>query len=255
VSAIDWLVLLATLGGIVVYGVWRSRGQADEEYLRGGDLPRMTIGLAVMATQASAITFLSTPGLAFEEGMRFVQFYFGMPLAVIVVAAVFVPIYYRSRVLTAYEYLEERFDVRVRALGAFLFLVQRGLAAGITIYAPSIILSTILGWSLQLTILIMGVSVIVYTVSGGTTVVSKTQKQQMIVILLGMVAAGVFLVRQLPPEMSLDDAAALAGLTGRMEIVDTKPSLTTRYNLWSGLAGGFFLALSYFGTCDWSVPK
>jgi solute:Na+ symporter, SSS family len=255
VSLLDWLVLVATLGGIVLYGVWASRGQRDEEYLRGGDLPWLTIGLSVMATQASAITFLSTPGLAFEEGMRFVQFYFGMPLAVIVVAAVFVPIFYRLRVLTAYEYLETRFDVRVRVLGATLFLVQRGLAAGITIYAPSIVLSTILGWSLSLTIVIMGASVIVYTVTGGTAVVSQTQKQQMIVILLGMVAAGVFLARQLPDGMTMDDAAALAGLTGRMEIVDLEPNFRTRYNVWSGLAGGFFLALSYFGTDQSQVQR
>lgn len=253
---LDWLVLVATLGGIVGYGLWRAHREREAaDYLRGGRLGWLTIGLAVMATQASAITFLSTPGLAFEEGMGFVQFYFGMPLAVVVVAAVFVPIYYRLKVFTAYEYLEKRFDPRVRVLGALLFLVQRGLAAGITIYAPSIVLSTILGWPLHVTNLVIGVTVIAYTVLGGTNVVSKTQKQQMVIILLGMFAAGVAIARLLPDEVSVGDATALAGLTGRMEIVDLSARPDNRYSLWSGLAGGFFLALSYFGTDQSQVQR
>jgi Na+/proline symporter len=253
---LDWVVLAATLGGIIVYGAWRGRQTRDAaEYLRAAKgLSWPTIGLAVMATQASAITFLSTPGLAFEDGMGFVQFYFGLPIALVVVAAVFVPIFYRLKVYTAYEYLEQRFDVRVRLLGALLFLTQRGLAAGITIYAPAIILSTIMDWPLRLTTLVMGAGVIVYTV-GGAKVVNQTGRHQMVVILLGMFAAGWFLVRQLPADLSLDDAASLAGAAGRMRIVDTRLRFDTRYTLWSGLAGGFFLALSYFGTDQSQVGR
>jgi SSS family transporter len=257
VRPLDWLVLAGTLGAIIAFGVWRTRGIGKVGvYLRSGDkLSWPTIGLAVMATQASAITFLSVPGLAFEEGMGFVQFYFGLPLALVVVAAVFVPIFYRLRVYTAYEYLEQRFDVRVRLLGAVLFLVQRGLAAGITIFAPAIILSTVFGLPLTVTNLFIGVSVIVYTVAGGNAAVSQTQKHQMLLILLGMAAAAWFLVSELPADMSLDDAAALAGTTGRMKIVDTDLRWDTRYNLWSGLTGGFFLALSYFGTDQSQVGR
>lgn len=255
-SSVDWIVLAATLATIVGFGIWRTRTRDVGEFLRAGDsLSWHTIGLSVMATQASAITFLSVPGLAFEEGMGFVQFYFGQPLALIVVCAVFVPIFYRLNVYTAYEYLERRFDVRVRTLGALLFLVQRGLAAGITIYAPSIILSTILELPLYVTNLVIGVSVIAYTVSGGSKAVSQTQKHQMVVILLGMVAAGGFLYHRLPAGLSLDDVGALAGATGRMNVVDTSLSWDTRYNVWSGLAGGFFLALSYFGTDQSQVQR
>jgi len=254
VTRIDWLVLVATLSGIVGLGVWRTRRADAKDYLRSGDdLPWHTIGLSVMATQASAITFLSVPGLAFEDGMGFVQFYFGQPLALIVVCAVFVPIFYRLKVYTAYEYLEQRFDVRVRTLGAVLFLVQRGLAAGITIYAPSIILATILGWPLFVTNLIIGVTVIGYTVSGGSKAVSQTQKLQMVIILLGMFVAGGYLFGQLPT--SLHEAASLAGATGRMKVVDTELSWNSRYNIWSGIAGGFFLALSYFGTDQSQVAR
>ena len=187
-SNIDWFVLISTLAFIVGYGTWKTRKNKDlDGYLRGGsDMGWLTIGLSVMATQASAITFISTPGLAYESGMGFVQNYFGLPLALIIVCVVFLPIYYKLKVYTAYEYLEGRFDLKVRILTASLFLVQRGLAAGITIYAPAIILSTMLGWNLSFTILLVGILVIVYTVSGGTKAVSLTQKWQMSVILLGM---------------------------------------------------------------------
>jgi len=257
VSPLDWLVLIGTLGFIVVYGAWKTRGVRDmETYFRGDATLRWpTIGLSIMATQASAITFLSTPGQAYEDGMRFVQFYFGLPLAMIVISAVFVPLYYRLKVYTAYEVLEHRFDVRVRTLGAVLFLIQRGLAAGITIYAPAIILSTILGWPLQLTNLGIGLAVIVYTVSGGTNAVSQTQRQQMIVMLAGVaIAAGLILYR-LPENVSLPAALELAGALGRMNVVSFELDFDSRYNFWSGLSGGFFLALAYFGTDQSQVQR
>lgn len=256
-TSLDWAVLFLTIAAIVTYGVWASRRTATvDAYLRGGrQLGWMTVGLSVMATQASAITFLSTPGQAFEEGMGFVQFYFGLPLAMVVVAGVFVPIFYRLNVYTAYEYLEKRFDVRMRMIGAALFLVSRGLAAGITIYAPSIILSSILGWSLNALNVAIGLLVIAYTVSGGTTAVSRTQKQQMIVIMAGMVVAGGILVASLPADVGLDQATALAGVLGHMEIVDFDLEWNSRYNIWSGLAGGFFLALAYFGTDQSQVQR
>src|SRR5262245_6215233 len=227
-----------------------------DSYFRGDYTLRWpTIGLSIMATQASAITFLSTPGQAFEDGMRFVQLYFGLPLAMVVISAVFVPIYYRLKVYTAYEYLEGRFDVRVRTLGAFLFLIQRGLAAGITIYAPSIIFSTILGWPLQLTNLAMGVLVILYTVVGGTKAVSETQKQQMIVMLFGMALAIVLIVWRLPEGVSIPKALSLAGALGRMNVVSFDLDLNSRYNFWSGITGGFFLAMAYFGTDQSQVQR
>lgn len=256
-TALDWIVLALTILSIVVYGIYASRRTSTVEgYLRGGrQLGWVTVGLSVMATQASAITFLSTPGQAFEEGMGFVQFYLGLPLAMIVVAAVFVPIFYRLDVFTAYEYLEKRFDARMRYIGAALFLTSRGLAAGITIYAPSIILSSILGWPLEVLNVVIGLLVIIYTVSGGTTAVSKTQKQQMIVIMTGMVLAAGVLVGSLPAEVDLAGATALAGALGHMQIIDFGFDLDSRYNIWSGLAGGFFLALSYFGTDQSQVQR
>jgi solute:Na+ symporter, SSS family len=192
-SGLDWFVLLGTLTFIVVYGIWKTKGSKNiEGYLKGDySMKWWTIGLSIMATQASAITFLSTPGQAYEDGMRFIQFYFGLPLAMVIISVTFIPIFYRLKVYTAYEFLESRFDLKTRTLAAFLFLLQRGLAAGITIYAPAIILSTILGWSLTYTILFIGVVVTIYTVSGGTRAVSQTQKQQMVVMLLGMVVAAV----------------------------------------------------------------
>ena len=256
-SGLDWVVLTGTIAFIVIYGAWKTRGATDmAAYFRGDySLRWPTIGLSIMATQASAITFLSTPGQAFEDGMRFVQFYFGLPLAMIVIAAVFVPIYHRLKVYTAYEYLEHRFDVRVRYLGAASFLLQRGLAAGITIYAPAIILSTILGWPLQLTIIAMGGLVIVYTVIGGTRAVSQTQRQQMIVMLGGLgVALGLILWR-LPAAVTTIDAVRLAGALGRMNVVDFSFNVHSRYTFWSGITGGFFLAMAYFGTDQSQVQR
>ena len=255
-SGLDWAVLLITLGVIGAWGWWSSRGvRSLEGYVRGNTLAWPTIGLSIMATQASAITFLSTPGQAYEDGMRFVQFYFGLPLAMIVISAFFVPIYFRLKVLTAYEYLEHRFDVRVRCLGALLFLVQRGLAAGITIYAPAIILSSILGWPLEATIVGIGLFVVAYTVSGGTEAVSRTQKQQMIVMLSGMALAGVLIALSLPEGVSLPSAVRLAGALDRMNVVSFDLDWDSRYNFWSGIAGGFFLALAYFGTDQSQVQR
>ena len=256
-SGLDWAVLIGTIAFIVGYGAWKTRGALDmAAYFRGDySLKWPTIGLSIMATQASAITFLSTPGQAFEDGMRFVQFYFGLPLAMIVIAAVFVPIYHRLKVYTAYEYLEHRFDARVRYLGAVLFLLQRGLAAGITIYAPAIILSTILGWPLQLTNIALGGLVIVYTVIGGTRAVSQTQRQQMIVMLGGLgVALGLILWR-LPSAVTTLEAVKLAGALGRMNVVDFHLDFNSRYTFWSGITGGFFLAMAYFGTDQSQVQR
>ncbi len=254
-AALDWLVLIGTITTIVVYGAWRSRGVRDVEgYVRGEALRWPTIGLSIMATQASAITFLSTPGQAFADGMRFVQFYLGLPLAMIVISAVFVPVYHRLKVRTAYEYLEHRFDVRVRMVGGLLFLVGRGLATGITIYAPSIILSQILGWPLHGTIWAMGIVVVLYTVLGGTRAVSITQKHQMIVMLTGLFVAAIVVIIRLPSGVSLGGAVQIAGVLGRMNVVSFD-HIASRYNFWSGIAGGFFLALSYFGTDQSQVQR
>ncbi|OKL39816.1 sodium:solute symporter [Pontibacter flavimaris] len=258
---LDWIVLLGTLGFIVSYGVWKTRGSKDiEGYLKGDNSMKWwTIGLSIMATQASAITFLSTPGQAYEDGMRFVQFYFGLPIAMVIISITVIPIFYRLKVYTAYEFLENRFDLKTRSLAAFLFLVQRGLAAGITIYAPAIILSTMLGWSLTATNLIIGILVIIYTMSGGTKAVSVTQKQQMAVMMGGMIIAGIMVVRYLPENVGLGDAVAVAGKMGKMNVVDFswdwETSWNDRYNFWSGMTGGLFLALSYFGTDQSQVAR
>ena len=254
---LDWLVMSATLLGIVGYGVWRTRRiNTAEGYLLGErDLHWSTIGLSIMATQASAITFLSTPGQGYESGMGFAQFYFGLPVAMVLLSVFVLPVYYRLKVYTAYEYLEGRFDLRARTLTAWLFLLQRGLAAGITIYAPSIILSSILGWNLSATLLVMGGVVIAYTVLGGTKAVSVTQKQQMLVILSGMAIAGVFLVWQLPTDISLGDATRVAGKLGKLELVDLEFDLSKRYNVWSGVLAGVFLFSSYFGTDQSQVQR
>jgi SSS family transporter len=256
-SLLDVAVLFGTLLGIAAYGIWKTRGSRDlEGYFRGDHTMKWgTIGLSVMATQASAITFLSTPGLAYEQGMAFVQNYLGLPIALVIVSAVFIPIYYRFGVYTAYEYLERRFDLKTRQLGAFLFLIQRGLSAGITIYAPSIILSTLIGWNLDFTIFLMGIVVVVYTVSGGTRAVSLTQKHQMAVILVGMLVAFVLIVSDLSREISLPRALEVAGKMGRLEVINFSLDYSTRYTFWSGIFGGLFLALSYFGTDQSQVAR
>jgi|TARA_B110000037_G_scaffold159790_1_gene180384 Na+/proline symporter len=254
---IDWTVLIAILVTIVWYGIWKTRNvNTTESFLRGEQtLPWYTIGLSVMATQASAITFLSTPGQAFDDGMRFAQFYFGLPIAMIILCVFFLPRYYNLKVYTAYEFLEDRFDLKTRSLTASLFLVQRGLAAGLTIFAPSIILSSILGWNLNITNLLIGSLVIIYTVSGGTNAVSQTQKQQMVVILTGMFVAFLILVNKLPPNITLSDAVDIAGNMGKLNVVDFEFDLSNRYNIWSALLGGTFLFLSYFGTDQSQVQR
>lgn len=253
----DWIVMLGTLLIIVVYGTLKSRGSKNiEGYLRGDNADRWwTIGLSVMATQASAITFLSTPGQAFDDGMRFVQFYFGLPLAMILISVFFIPMFYRLKVFTAYEFLEDRFGVNTRILTALLFLIQRGLAAGITIYAPAIILSKILGWSLGITILFIGILVIIYTVSGGQKAVAQTHKQQMAVIFTGMFLAFGILLWYLHEHVNFNQALTVAGNAGKMNIIDLDFDLGNRYNIWSGLIGGLFLQLSYFGTDQSQVQR
>jgi SSS family transporter len=257
VNGIDYAVLFGTLLAIAIYGWWKTRADHDlNHYLRGDSSIRWgTIGLSVMATQASAITFLSTPGQAYESGMGFLQNYFGLPFALIVVCAVFIPIYHRLKVVTAYEYLGQRFDQKTRLLGAFLFLLQRGLAAGITIYAPAIILSALLGWNLRLTILLAGLFVVLYTTSGGTTAVSHTQKWQMAVILAGMAVAFGMILHRLPPDVSFLDALSIGGRMGKLDAVDFSTDVQRRYTFWSGTLGGFFLALSYFGTDQSQVQR
>ena len=256
-TLLDWLVLIGTIAFIVVWGIWKTRGaRTSAEYLRGNyEMRWTTIGLSVMATQASAITFLSVPGQAYEDGMRFVQFYFGLPLAMVIISAVFIPIYYRLKVLTAYEYLESRFDLKTRLLGAFLFLIQRGLASGITLYAPAIILSTLLGWPLEPTIVVMGGVVIFYTVSGGSRAVSQTQKQQMVVMMAGMVVAALVIIWRLPEHVSFGRAVDVAGAFGRLNVVSFDLDFKDRYNFWSGITGGLFLSLSYFGTDQSQVGR
>jgi SSS family transporter len=256
-SVIDWIVLVVTLLTIVVYGVWKSGStkNIDQYFVGGRSLPWYHIGLSVMATQASAITFLSAPGQAYSDGMRFVQFYFGLPLAMIVLCITFVPIFHKLKVYTAYEYLEQRFDLKTRSLIAFLFLVQRGLSTGITIYAPSIILSTILNINTTYTTLFIGGLVIFYTVYGGTKAVSYTQLLQMSIIFLGMFAAGAMVVALLPQNVGFGHALKLAGKLGRMNVIDWKFDADNRYNIWSGIIGGFFLQLSYFGTDQSQVGR
>tara|TARA_R100000935_G_scaffold21876_4_gene40530 strand:- start:81998 stop:83698 length:1701 start_codon:yes stop_codon:yes gene_type:complete len=254
---IDWIVLIGTLAFIVLYGTYKARGSKNvTDYLKGGnDSKWWTIGLSVMATQASAITFLSTPGQAFHSGMGFVQFYFGLPIAMVVICLVFIPIYHRLKVFTAYEYLETRFDLKTRTLTAILFLIQRGLAAGITIFAPAIILSAVLGWNLLYLNIIIGVLVIIYTVSGGTKAVSVTQKQQMGIIFLGMFLAFLIILNYLPLDITFNKALEIAGASGKMEVLDFSFDFENRYTFWSGIIGGTFLALSYFGTDQSQVQR
>lgn len=256
-SWIDWSVLCATLIAIVAYGTWQTRGSKNvKDYLRGGNTSKWwTIGLSVMATQASAITFLSTPGQAYNDGMGFVQFYFGLPIAMIVICMVFIPLYHRLKVYTAYEFLENRFDLKTRTLAAILFLIQRGLAAGITIFAPAIILSVVLGWDLLTLNIIIGFLVIIYTVSGGTRAVNVTQKHQMVVIFIGMFIAFFLIVDKLPQDITFSKALDIAGASGKMEVLDFSFNLNNRYTFWSGIIGGTFLMLSYFGTDQSQVQR
>jgi SSS family transporter len=256
-SLIDWILLGLTLLTIVVYGVWKSGSNKDiDQFLMGGRSMRWYhVGLSVMATQASAITFLSAPGQAYSDGMRFVQFYLGLPLAMIVLCVTFVPIFHRLKVYTAYEFLEQRFDLKTRALTSFLFLVQRGLSTGITIYAPSIILSTILDINTVYTTLFIGGLVIFYTVYGGTKAVSYTQLLQMSIIFSGMFLAGVLVVSLLPQGVGFTHAIKLAGKLGRMNVIDWKFDRKNQYNIWSGVIGGFFLQLAYFGTDQSQVGR
>jgi len=257
-QVLDWIVLSATLLFIVLFGVYKTRNSSKnvEEFIKGGSESKWwTIGLSVMATQASAITFLSAPGQAFNDGMGFVQLYFGLPIAMVIICMVFIPIYHKLKVYTAYEYLESRFDLKTRTLAAILFLVQRGLAAGITIFAPAIILSAVLGWDLIQLNIIIGVLVIIYTVSGGTKAVNVTQKQQMGIIFIGMFVAFYMILNQLPQDISFTKALEIAGASGKMDILDFSFDLSNRYTVWTGFLGGTFLMLSYFGTDQSQVQR
>ena len=255
--AVDWIILTVTLCSIVLYGTYVTRKNATvTDYIKGGnDSKWWTIGLSVMATQASAITFLSTPGQAFHSGMGFVQFYFGLPIAMVIICVVFIPIYHKLKVYTAYEFLEGRFDLKTRSLAAILFLIQRGLSAGITIFAPAIILSAVLGWDLFTLNIIIGFLVIIYTVSGGTKAVNVTQKQQMIIIFIGMIIAFYMIMSQLPADITFSKALDIAGASGKMEVLDFSFDLSNRYTVWTGILGGTFLMLSYFGTDQSQVQR
>jgi len=257
VSRLDWAVLAGCLAFVVLFGLWKSRGHRDAEsyILSGRDARWFTICLSIMATQASAITFLSTPGQAYADGMRFVQFYLGLPLAMVVLSVTFVPLFHRLKVFTAYEFLEERFDAKTRTLAAGLFLLQRGLAVGLTIYAPALVLSVLLGWDIRVNLAIVGSLAMVYTVAGGTRAVSWAQSWQMLIITCGMVTAGWMVVHRLPQGLGVRDALHVAGSLGRLNTIDFSFDITNRYNLWSGLIGGFFLSLSYFGTDQSQVQR
>ncbi|WP_339840335.1 sodium:solute symporter [uncultured Maribacter sp.] len=256
-GGLDWIILASTLLFIVIYGVWKTKGSKNvDDYVRGGnDSKWWTIGLSVMATQASAITFLSTPGQAFHDGMGFVQFYFGLPIAMIIICLVFVPLYHKMKVYTAYEFLENRFDLKTRSLTAVLFLIQRGLAAGITIFAPSIILSAVLGWDLRTLNVIIGTLVIIYTVSGGTKAVSVTQKQQMFIIMTGMFITFFFILGYLPSDITFSKAMKIAGASNKLDILNFDLDTSSRYTFWSGITGGLFLFLAYFGTDQSQVQR
>lgn len=256
-SLLDWIVLLATLSGTIIYGVYKSRGQhgVNTYLLADKNMPWYIVLIGIMATQASAITFLSAPGQAYTDGMRFVQYYFGLPLAMIVICITFIPIFRKLNVYTAYEYLEQRFDRKTRLLTAFLFLLSRGLSTGISIYAPSIILSSILGWNIYLTNAIMGGLLVIYTYTGGAKAVAHTQKLQFLIILASIGVAGYLVVHQLPAGVSFNDALYVAGKSGKLNVITTSFSWKDKYNIWSGMIGGFFLALSYFGTDQSQVGR
>lgn len=254
---LDWIILCSTLLLIVAYGTLKTKGAKNSvEYIKGGNEAKWwTVGLSVMATQASAITFLSTPGQAFNDGMGFVQFYFGLPIAIIIICIVFIPIYHNLKVFTAYEYLESRFDLKTRTLTSVLFLIQRSLAAGITIFAPAIILSSVLGWDLTTLNIIIGLLVIIYTVSGGTKAVNYTQKYQMGVIFTGLIITFLIIIYSLPENVTFEKAIELAGANDKMKILDFSFDLENRYTVWSGILGGTFLMLSYFGTDQSQVQR
>jgi solute:Na+ symporter, SSS family len=256
-STIDWIVLIGSLLFIVIYGAWKNRGSKDlQGYLKGdNDAKWWGIGISIMATQASAITFLSTPGQAYTDGMGFIQMYFGLPLAMIILSVTFIPIFYKLKVYTAYEFLETRFDLRTRSLAAILFLVQRGLAAGITIYAPAIILSTLLHWNLTFTNVFIGLLVIVYTVSGGTKAVTQTQKQQMAIMMGGMILAGILVLQMLPENLSFTDTLHVAGKMGKLDAVSFDFDFENKYNIWTGMIAAVFLFMSYFGTDQSQVQR
>lgn len=254
---LDWTILILTLLFIVFYGVWKTKGSKNvNDYILGNnETPWYTVGISVMATQASAITFLSTPGQAFNDGMGFVQFYFGLPLAMVIICYTFIPIYHKLKVYTAYEYLEQRFDLKTRSLAAILFLFQRGLGTGLTIYAPAIILSSILGWDLTQMNIAIGTLVIIYTFTGGTKAVNVTQKQQMFIIMSGMFIAFYLIISYLPDEVTFSNALSIAGANDKMNIIDFSFNPESRYTFWSGITGGLFLALSYFGTDQSQVQR
>ena len=254
---IDWIILVSTLLLIVIYGTIKTRGaKSSADYIKAGNQAKWwTIGLSVMATQASAITFLSTPGQAFHDGIGFVQFYFGIPLAIIIVCMVFIPMYHKLKVYTAYEYLESRFDLKTRTLTALLFLIQRSLSAGITIFAPAIILSSVLGWDLTMLNIIIGLLVIIYTVSGGTKAVNYTQKYQMGIIFTGLIISLFVIISLLPDNVNFKSAIDIAGINSKLEVLDFSFDLENRYTIWSGLLGGTFLMMSYFGTDQSQVQR
>lgn len=253
-KTIDWILLFGTQALILLYGWWKSRNKnKGASYYDGGGLNWFTVGISVMATQASAITFLSAPGKAFDDGMRFVQYYFGLPLAIIVVSAVAITIYKQKKARTAYEILEERYNVYVRLLTASLFLLQRGLAAGFTIFAPALVLSAILGWNISLTVVFTGIIVLLYTLTGGAKAVAETQKTQMFIIIVGMLVATFLMIQKIP--LSFIESMHIAGASGKLNTIDTSFSFKGEYNIWSGLIGGFFLSLSYFGTDQSQVGR
>ena len=252
-STLDWIVLFGTISAIVAYGLYRSRGSntVDRFLLAGKTMPWYAMALSIMATQASAVTFISTTGQSYVDGMRFVQFYFGLPIAMVILCATVVPVFHRAKVFTAYEYLEQRFDPKTRALASFIFLCQRGLSAGLTLYAPAIVLSAILGWPDRVTIALMGITVVLYTTLGGVQAVTWSDVQQMLIIFLGLIASLATAIALLPHSVSFPDAMYLAGAAGRLNAVTTNFDWNDRFTLWSGLIGGTFLFLSYFG-CDQS---
>ena len=256
-KTIDWIVLIFSIGLIVLYGIWKNRKNKNlEDYFKGNNKSRWwTIGISVMATQASAITFLSTPGQAYNDGMGFIQFYFGLPFAIIIISMFFLPIYHKLNVFTAYEFLEKRFNKKTRNLASLLFLIQRGLAAGITIYAPAIIMSLILKWPLYLLIIIIGSIVTFYTLIGGTKTVNVTQKQQMFVIFVGLFITIFYIFKGIPKEFSLNEVLEIAGANGKLDILNFDFDFKSRYTFWSGITGGLFLALSYFGTDQSQVQR